>query len=235
MPDRSRIPRLISTFNVYITSTTGYMTAGSPVSNGERLGLSTGEIITWKGFEEEWRPLYQLYSDKHSTRTTAIKDSLLLIISRVVAFDAKVRMLDRISTSPEVTVSDMAVFNIKRGLLQKKTHTIAITPIREGVRAILKQLGGGMIQIKCAGLTAPRAAIVAGADCIQYRYCIGDTPPFSVDDAGLKTGLSSRASFILDTGATSSAKKLFIWFRWFNTRHPELAGSWSGMIEILVR
>jgi len=234
MPDRSRIPRLISTFNVYIISTSRYLVAGTPVTHGERLKLSPADISTWIGFADEWIPLYRLYSDKSNSRTTAIKDQLLLIISRAVAFEAKNHLLDRISTSPLVTVTDMETFNIKRGLLQKKRHTIAITPIKEIVRTILKPIGGGLIHIKCAGGTAPRARIVAGADCVQYLYCIGDTPPLSPNDPELKTALSSRATFTLDTGAASQGKRLFIYFRWFNTRHPELAGSWCGVMEAWV-
>ena len=234
MPDRSRIPRMISTFNVYIISTSSYLIAGSPITNGERLELSPADISTWIGFAEEWKPIYKLYSDKSYSRTTVIKDQLLLIISRTVTFDAKYRLLDRISTSPQVTVTDMSVFNIKRGLLQKKTHTISITPVKDTVRAILKPIGGGQVYIKCLGSTAQRPGIVAGADCVQYLYCVGDTPPLSANDPRLKTGLSSRASFTLDVGAASKGKKLFIYFRWFNTRHPELAGSWSGMMEVVV-
>jgi hypothetical protein len=232
MADGSRIPRGIDGFNLYIITTCAFLSAGMPL-NADRLGVLPDESAKWNGFLTEWIPLYSKYSDKKNGRTTAVKDQLLDIIDRCVTLDQTSRILDRIAASPNVTIVDMETFNIKKGVLQKVTRSTSTTPISESVNAAFQSLGGGSFAIKCHNSTS-RASIVDGADSVQYAYLIGTTPPESVKAAGLTKDLSTKAAFTLPLGPENSAQYLYIYFRWYNTKHPELAGPWSGLQTALI-
>ena len=159
---------------------------------------------------------------------------LRLIIDETADFDQSNHILDRIAASPNVTIADMETFNIKKRVLQKSTRTIPTTPIVDSVSITLIPIGGGSILLKCYRSTGQRAAICEEADCVQYLYQVGDTPPASADAGSLKNGLSTKASFTLALGASSSGKTLYIYFRWYNTKHPELAGPWSSLQTSLI-
>ena len=232
MADGSRIPRGIDGFNLYIITTCAFLQAGMPV-NADRLGILPEEAAKWQKFLVEWTPLYAKYSDKKNGRTTAVKDQLLDIMDQCIGLDQTNRILDRIAASPNVTIVDMETFNIKKGVLQKGTRTISNTPISEIVNAALQSLGGGSFAVKCHNSTS-RASITDGADSVQYAYLIGTTPPESVVATGLTKDLSTKASFTLALGPENSAKYLYIYFRWYNTKHPELAGPWSGLQTVLI-
>ena len=232
MSDGSRIPRGVDEFNPYITNTSAYLTAGTP-TNAERLGILEEECNKWTGFVTIWTPLYVKYSDKKNGRTTAIKDQLHDIIDQCVALDQSCRILDRIAASPNVTIVDMETFRIKKGALQKTTRSVSTTPITETPIVAVQPLGGGSLAIKCHNSTS-RASILVGADSVQFVYSVGVTPPTSAEQDGLSKELSTKASFTLALGASTSAKFLYIYFRWYNTKHPELASPWCSLISTLI-
>ncbi len=234
MSEQTRIPRGIVLFNGYITTTRVYFEAGSPTTNASRLGILETEVAQWKAFEDEWTPLYTLYVDKKASRTTSIKDRLLAIINKTLDFNQTNHILDRISVSLNVTIVDLETFHIKKGVLQKSIRTIPQTPINEPVTVTLLLLGGGSLAIKCYSTTGQRASIYENADCVQYIYLVGDVPPVSADVIGLTKDISRRASFTLALGSGSSGKYLYIYFRWYNTKHPELAGPWSSLQTTLI-
>ena len=232
MSDGSRIPRSVDEFNPYITNTSAYLTAGTP-TNAVRLGILEEESNKWTGFITEWSPLYVKYSDKKNGRTTAVVDQLHNIIDQCVTLDQSCHILDRIAASPNVTIVDMETFRIKKGALQKTTRSFYTTPITETPIVAVQPLGGGSMAIKCHSITS-RASIVEGADSVQFVFLVGDTPPTSAEQEGLSKELSTKASFTLPLGAGTSAKYLYIYFRWYNTKHPELASPWCTLISTLI-
>ena len=234
MTTGTRIPRGIDKFNGYISVTSAYLAEGVPTTNAERLGISETDVSKWTAFKTQWEPLYLKYSDKKNSRTVAVKDELYNIINETVLFDQTYYLLDRIVTSPNVTIADLETFNIRKGALEKKTRTTPQTPISGPVSPTLIPIGGGTLTVKCYSSTGQRASIFKGADCVQYLYTTGDTPPASADDELLKMGLSTRAIFNLALGTANSGKKVFLYFRWYNTKYPDLAGPWSSLQTILV-
>lgn len=228
-----RIPRGIDDCSQYLVSTNNYLDSGTP-NNAVRLGFLPEETSRWAAINARFFPLYLLYSDKKKSRTTAIKDELLSIIDEFVMFDQTSHLLDRIAASPNVTIADMETFNIKKGVLQKTTRSVALTPLTNQVAAAIHPLGGGSLMIKCRCLSGERASIDDGANCVQYAYIVGDTAPASADAPNLRFEISTKASFILALGSASSAKNLFIYFRWYHTKHPDLAGPWSGLMTTLI-
>lgn len=234
MAKGTRMPRGIDPFNLYFVNAVSYLQDGTP-TNAERLGIVPEEVTKLAAFLAGWLPLYGKYSDKKKSRTTSIKDQLLVLIDNVVTFDQTNHILDRIAASLNVTVDDLETFNIKKGVLQKSPSSAGSNPIGEQVTVTMQPLGGGMMSIKCYSMTGQRAGIGEGADCVQYLYQVGDAAPVSAEVAGLIKDLSPKAVFTLLLGAASSTKTLYIYFRWFNTRHPEIAGPWSGLqIAVIV-
>ena len=88
--------------------------------------------------------------------------------------------------------------------------------------------------MKCYGTSSLRAGIFRNADSVQFLYMVGKTPPASAAEAGLLKELSSKAIFTLQLGADNSGNNLYIYFRWYNTRHPQLAGPWSSLNWTLI-
>ena len=228
-----RIPRGIDDCNQYLVSTNNYLDAGTP-NNAERLGILPAEVTKWAGLANRYQPLYLLYSDKKNSRTTAVKDELLSIIDELADLDQTSHLLDRIAASPNVTIADMETFNIKKGILQKTTRSVASTPLTNRVVAAIHPLGGGSVTIKCRNLSSERASIDEGANCVQYAFQVGNAAPVSADAPNLRREVSTRASFVLALGSASSAQSLFIYFRWYHTKHPELAGPWSALMTTLI-
>jgi|SRR5665647_129322 len=233
MPDRSRIPRAIDRFNNYLSNTNSYLVAVDS-ANADRLGLLQAEVTRWTTFVSEWSPLYLKYIDEKGSRTTAIKDQLHSIIASCIKFDQTNHLLDRIAASPVVTVSDMEIFNIKKGILLKTKHTRPQAALTEPLFASIRPIGGGTVSIKCRSASGGRAAIFAGADAVQFNYAIGDTAPSFAEAYGLKSEISSKASIQLALSPASSGKYLYIYLRWYLVKHPALAGPWSNVQTVLV-
>lgn len=228
-----RIPRTITPFNGYLLNTNTYLLAGTPV-NATRLGITTPETTQWTAFVAQWTPLYMKYCDKANSRTTAVIEQLNAIIDKVVLFDQTNHILDRIASNTSATIVDLETFNIKTGLLQKTTRTISTTPISEIVTATVLPAGGGTVNIKCYTATSGRPGICKEGDCVQYLYSVGNTAPTSAEAEGLQKEISTKGAFNLVLGAASSTQFLYIYFRWYNTRRPELAGTWSNLQTTLI-
>jgi hypothetical protein len=233
MTKKTRIPRSIDDFSPYITITSTYLIEGTP-TNASRLGITEAEVTTWQGFSISWRPLYTKYSDKKNTRTTAVIDQLYEIIDNCVAFDQTNHILDRIAASTAAIIADFETFNIKSGPLEKTTRSRPVTPISELVSPTIQPIGGGSVSVKCYTSTSQRAGICDGADSVQYLYAVGTTPPASAEAEGLKASISTRATFNLDLETASSGKYLYIYLRWYNTKHPNLAGPWCNLNTTLI-
>ena len=147
MPNgKPRIARDFKGFNDDLTDTNAYLNAMSPspstVTNGVRLGILPAEQTQWGVFLHEWIPLYALYVDKKVSRTTNVKDQLLLIIVAVVAYEQKIRMYDRIAVCADATITDFETFHIKRSTsLANTNHTPAPAPGSKTVVITLKKMG----------------------------------------------------------------------------------------------
>lgn len=233
MPSATRIPRGIMPFNSYINTTNTYFLAGTP-TNATRLGIVAAETTAWTGFLTAWNPLFAKYMDKKNSRTTVVIEQLNALIEKTVAFDQTNHILDRIASSTSATIADLETFNIKTGLLQKTTRTIPTTPIAEPVSVTIQALGGGKINLKCYTSTSKRAGIFADADSVQIAYTIGNTPPASAEAEGLNKEISTRGILNLSLGADKAAQYLYIYFRWYSTKRPELSGPWSSLQTNLI-
>lgn len=198
MGNSTRIPRGIDEYHDYMGTTSTYLAAGTPTSNGVRLGIHPEEITQWGEFGSKSAALYPKYIDKKNSRTTAIREELLSVINETVAFDKKYHILDRIASSLNATIADLATFNIKSGVTAKAVRTVPQSPINELVTTTITPVGGGSFSIKCYSNTAQRAGILDPADCVQYLYMVGSTPPASAEVCHESNGRCSFECCIRD-------------------------------------
>ena len=240
----SRIPRGIDSFNTYINNTNTYMLVAIAAAppNWTRLGWTSSEMGQWTATVALWNPLYAKYSDKKASRTAVITGQLHTIIKNTAQLDKTIHLLDRIASSSVVTAADMTTFHIKKGVLASAashSHTALTDVVYSGFSA----LGGGDVQVKCRSAhDSKRPSITDGATCVQYTYLVAPVAvapavavvPTSPLDVSLTKESSTKASFILHAGADNSGKNLYVYFRWYNAKHPELAGPWSVLQTLLI-
>ena len=237
--DRSFIPRTIVAFNIYLLKTNAYLILGTP-TNAVRFNWSAAVLAQWQAYKNQWVPLYAQYLDKRGQRTTAITEQLYLIIANAVAYAQTNRLIDLVKATLVLSSLDCETFNIPlsyasptsgNGLMPntaaRSSHPL--TPTADLVYPSLKPVGGGTVRCKCftEAARSGRAHKLAGFDLVEYRYkviALGTAAPTDPSDTSLTIGHSSKASFLLPTGTNNTGKVLCIFFRWTNSKHPNLDG-----------
>ena len=143
---KTRISRGIVGFDVDIRLTYEYLMKTCPPPEGyynwQRFSWLPDEIAQWGAYYTEWKPLYSLWLNKKGTRTTMIKDSLLLIIKYCSAFNQTHRLYDRIAANPNAVTSDYSTFHLLRGTpLAKTSHTPTADPGTKHVEITIRKIG----------------------------------------------------------------------------------------------
>ena len=138
--------RTIKTFEESFKKLSNYVIATSPgtpaITNGARLGITTQEMTDIADFRLRWDTGMKIYGDKRNTRTTLVKDELMLIIKEFVDYDKKHHLTNRVASNPIATLEDYGAFNIIQGTsLAKSTHTRASEPGSKRVVITLKEIG----------------------------------------------------------------------------------------------
>jgi len=230
-----RVPRKLSIFDQYIRTVIAFLAAGTP-TNGSRLLLTVAEIAQAQGFLTLWYTgnstspgAWELHSNPN-TKTKNTRKMVVKIIKDFCNFFNP--LLTRMSTSPNITTADRLVLNIAAPNVQRTHH-------REGIQDMayfaLKPLGGGDVRIICRTThDTKRASKALTSDCVQLCYKVGDPLPLNTDDTTTKTESFTRAMFTLHLGTASEGKKLYVFARWINTKHTELAGPWSSMSQVVI-
>ncbi len=234
MTTTRRIPTGLPAFSIYLEKILDYLLAGAPTTNAARLGVEDEEVQFISGIRDEWDLLFPLYIDKRGTRTLLITEQLNVLVKRFSDYNRARRILDRIAASANVTVADLTIFNIKGGPLAKQTRTKLTIPLAALVIPDIKQMGGGMLSIKCYNNLDTSRGLIEDADSVECRYLIGDLLPESANAEELKSFFSTKANFKLLLGAETGGKKVHIFFRWYNGKYPALAGPWSQLYTVFV-
>lgn len=227
------IPTRIEDYNPYSHTTSNFLMEGGAIKNHERLGLPLDLTNRWIGINAKWTTPFEKYMDKYKQRTPAVTDELMSIIAEAQQFDLDNKFLARIAISPNATVNDLEIFNIREGLRKGRTRTKPQLAITTQVDAQMQPIGGGSIKVKCYA-SGSRPSIPEPGDSVQYRYITGETAPTSAEDSNLKMNFNTRSSFIISTGDNNVGLRLFIYFRWFNTRHQEIVGPWSKLESTII-
>lgn len=240
----SRVPETIPPFNNYINSTDDNLQAISSgvIHNWERLGLSSVNASDWHDQRTYWRDtLYPKYSSP-ATSTSLVKAEVKAFIIEFRKFANP--LLDIMAASPNAGTDDEIMFNFKIG--RAPAHH-ATDPIAGTVVYDAQPLGGGDFKFKCrTAADSSRASLAAGADSVQLGYMVqekssGPTPPAPADDnmpnpnqTGMTKDIFTKATFTFHAEAENVGKTMIVFARWFNTKHPELAGPWSAVRAVVI-
>lgn len=233
----TRISQAIGPFNTYINNTDTFLQqiSSGTTHNWERLGLSNDNADEWHSKRLYWRDtLYPKYTDPLQS-TKAVKDEVRNFMEEFREFGQP--QLNIMAASANATSDDELVFNFKIGRAAPVHHT---EPIAETVEFSIKTLGGGDLRFTCRTASdSSRASIPDGADSVQLAYAIAgkDTPANNSgegevptpNDPDMRRELFTKAQFTFQTGASNVGKRIIVFARWYNTKHPALAGPWSNI------
>lgn len=239
---QTRVPEKISEFNTYINNTDTFLQAISSGSttNWERLGLSSINAGEWNTRRIYWRDtLYPKYIDPLQS-TTAVKETVRIFMEDFKEFAQP--QLNIMAAGPNATSDDELVFNFKIG---RAAATHPTEPIAETVVFTVKPLGGGELRFTCRTATdSSRASIPEGADSVQVAFQImdKDTKPEgegegslpNPDDGSMRRELFTKAQFTFEAGMANVGRLMVIYTRWYNTKHPKLAGPWSNVTAAVI-
>jgi hypothetical protein len=241
----SRIPEKDSDFDQYLQNTNTYNLAGSPVTNGARLGLAPAEISTWTTYRDQWVIIYPQYTNAN-TRTKTITNQKNTLKASFKEF--AMPLLDRIAASSAIAEEDRSVYNLPlRDTTPTPRGVIADVPYVN-----LKAAGGGMIEVRVRTTAdASRASRHPLADAVEVRYKIvsqsggvnvpqplpgssnDTTPPATAADCP-NTATSKKALFRIEAGQAHSGKKIYCFVRWANLSNPANSGPWSEVIQAVI-
>lgn len=228
----ARVPSKLATFNSYLNNSDDYLqatVAGSSIKNWERLGLSSQNATDWQQHRQYWRDtLYPKYSNPDQRTKTVTKE----VQHFRKAFSAfAIPLLNLMVASPQVNADDAGVFNF---VIKRKAATQHRLPITERCYGTFQPLGGGRIRAGFRTMThSNRPALAKGANCVQIAFSIGEPVPAHAGEAAQQE-IIPRASYVIETDSTNSGKWMYIFSRWFNSKHPQLAGPWSEAVRVMV-
>jgi len=165
MREHARAPRGIDSFNKYIVRTVHYLQEGIPITHAVRLGITEEELKFLLTLLVSWTSLYELYGDKKNSRTTAVIAQLHNIVNQFLEYDKGHHLLDRIASSPNATIVDMEIFNIRNGALRRSARSIVSKPITEAVSAILEAVVVWLLSSATARKVPARLSLVVVTVC----------------------------------------------------------------------
>ncbi len=228
-----RVPNTLPEFDVYIKTSINFLTAGSP-NNGTRLGLSAAEITKAQSFLTLWYTgnpaspgAYELHGNPN-TKTKGTREQVVKIMKDFTVFISP--LLTRMSASASVTRNDLLVLNIAPPNASRTRRREAIS---EQVYFTTQPLGGGDVRFSCrTNHDTKRASKAEGADSIQVAFKAGEPAPLTASDSSMKHENFTRSVFTIRAGQTVVGQKLYVFARWYNTKHPELAGPWSPLAQV---
>ena len=231
----TRIPEALAAFDSYIKTVITFLqgTSGT-TTNGERLGLTEEEITAAATFLTKWftgdaaHPgAYEL----HTHPATKGKATRLAVLGIMAGFRTLFNpFLNRMSGSANITSQDRLILKIAPPVT---AYSKRQTPLKENIYALITAGGGGNINIMCrTEQDASRGSLPNDSDGVEIVWSIG-TPPETANDTHFNRTFS-KSKFTIDAGLTNSSKKIYIYVRWINSRHPEIAGKWSMQYSVMI-
>jgi hypothetical protein len=244
-----RIPPEVLKFIVYIVAVNTYLQTIAPGDTDPRgivLGMTTAELTKLNSFVKKLvsgDPLnpgiWDLYQnpDTRTKKTTA--DYRQLRKDFNVFFRP---LLKRMEGSANITDGDRLPLHIVNpsGKHKRPTKRIAYA-----CTAIIRPLGQGRLYVVCRySEDTKRAGRPAGTTGVEVAYIIETIAEVNTQDAKHpmvedadsipNRYISTRAAFTMILGGANAGCRIKLFFRWINSKYPELAGDWSGMIVIIL-
>jgi hypothetical protein len=236
------IPETIHKFNDYIGNTNDRQVEVNPDTTNPYwtdYGWSSAQSTA---FTDDWHDVWvdDLYPKWKNplTKTTPVVKAVEKFMKDFKEWVKTEKLIDKIKSWNDVSVDDSLIWNF---VLERKDPTHRTEPIEKSIFPQLAAAGGGVIAAEVRAdkdETRPSIPVDEGADSVQYAWAIfdkrEDTTKEGVSPDDMQKATSTRASFDFDAGMTNQGRWLVIYFRWYNTKHPNLAGKWSVMQVIAI-
>jgi hypothetical protein len=214
--------------------------------NKSRLLISANDITALLAIygdpltKDTYMYYYTLWADEANSRTDTVIHSLKSIEDEIEKLLSKI--YNDIPAS-KWTDQDRDTMHRKTGLPNIKTDMKA--PITEKCFATNTLLGGGQFQLHCSiSNDKTLASLPDRADGVQVASRTdepltaeasgGETvskvkyKPLTGANDGTTIDFYSKANFTVNKGSDQSGNYYQFYTRWFNSKHPELAGPWTG-------
>ena len=223
----TRIPRVVALFNSYINMAIDYLLLtppGAAMPNWESLGITASEINQLISFRNSNTTFYAKYANKKDTRTTAVKDAFRNNQKLFTTFFQP--LLDRIGSSPNVTIDDLETFDIKKGPLRDTVRTSKTAPTTHPVMIRIEgeEVATHRLFFKDSVFEGRKKGENALFAEITYIVRTFDSPPDSVDDCVLSVN-SGHSPAVITFANSEIGKVAFYWMRWVGP--TGLVGAWS--------
>lgn len=228
MADRTRIPKTLSSFDIYIRRVAAFLlTVVGGTSNGERLGLTAAQNTETDAFRKQWYTgnpaapgAYELHSNP-DTKTKTTRNKVLQIIKKFSIFFSP--LLTLMSVSSELTESDRQVLNLPA----RDTTPTRRGKIDDAPTVNVSSMAGGRMKVRCrVDQDASRASMHELADAIEMRYQVGGaTPANAVACPG--SFISKKALFTFEAGDANGGQKFYCFCRYVNLTNSENNGPWG--------
>lgn len=228
-----RIPKSKVEFHNFTTRFINYLKEGEP-SNAVRLGVLDEEVNYMEKLKIRWDPYYDQYCEGKATTTLLCIKTMNNIIDEFIEYDHVNHILDRIKASPNVTIEDLEVCNIHSALFVKSRSRQLTQPISVGVVPSFMVIGHCVLQFICGNTENKSIKILKKASCVECAYTIGGEDPTSKRDVDFHYHQSTKARFQLKFEEHQAGQKLFIKFRWINSKYPDFAGPWSEIHQMYI-
>lgn len=228
----TRVPESVAPFNDYLTSTDTFLQAISSgtTKNWERLQLSQQNADDWHAMRQAWDPLYVKKQDP-AQLTKIVNAQVQTFIKDFKTFSTNI--LDKIAASDNATDTDAIIFRVVLSG-NKKAPTHPTSPITEQCVLSIASLGGASYKFSFrTGTDTGNPSLADGADSIIIALQVGGTVPENADAIEEKV-ISTKASFVQNTGTQNIGQRLYIAQRWYHTKYPDLAGPWSNIQSIMI-
>jgi hypothetical protein len=235
------IPREIDKFNTYIINTNARQLATNAVT-GNPYWTDYGWVVAQSNayktnWHDQWvNTVYPKYIDPQ-TSTGIVKQDTHDFIAGFVGFMDTEKLLEKIKASTIVSETDATIWNF---VLERAAPSGPPAKIMTEIFADITGRGHGVFDIHVrAASDASRPSIPrdAGADSVQFSYGISETAAAAITDPNsklLQRSISPKAHFEFEAGSENQGKWLVIYFRWYNTSYPAIAGDWSTMAVVSI-
>jgi hypothetical protein len=191
--------------------------------------MIASEMESWTNYKNQWNALYQKYSDKEASRTTAITNKLRSVQESFKTFAQ--RLLNMMAGIRTATDDDAAVLNF---VINRAQPSSSSTPIDEIPTFSASPLGGEVIKFSFRPTSdSNRAGKLEDASGIEIRYEIGDGTS-STGANNLTFFVSTKSIFNLTLPKSAKGKTMFVSARWIVASDQSRNGPWSSMMSVVV-
>lgn len=235
----SIIPTEISKFNPYIVNTNMRQLAVNPDTTNPYwtdYGWTSAQSTAYKNdWTKKWvDEIFPLFSNP-ITSTSIVKADTHKFIDDFIAFVRTEKLIEKIIGCGLANNTDATTWNV---VLEAAAPTTPPVKITATIFVEVKSLPGGKFDVHArADADSTRASIPRDkwADSVQFAMAVIDKPADTISDPNSKDltkDIAKQAHFEVDAGSANTGKWMVIYFRWYNTSHPKIAGDWSVMTVV---